>query len=440
VKRHNGRITLRYPRRVLKPTFLLCVSAAAAFAEVHPLTLRQAVELALKANPDLVLSRLDQQKADLAIRIAKDPFAPKLYAGSGLAKVWGYPTSIEGSAPSIVQTRTDMALFNRPKTYELARVRETARGAGIDTESKSDQVAYQTATLFLDAQQLDRSKQSLQLEVDSLQRVSTATGVQVEEGRQLAIESKRVAVDVARAGQRLSALSGDLDYSEASLAVVLGFPATDRIQPVQDERAAFEVPANEQAAMELALQNNKDIRKLESQMQAKGFEVKEAEAARLPVIDVVAQYALLAKTNYENFFTRFQRNNGELGVSIQIPLLTGSAAKGLASQAQTDILELRTQMGQIRNRIQLDTQKTYQELQKATSAQEVARLDLDYTREQVSLLLAQLGEGRATQQQVDNARLTEQEKWIAFYDAQHAVENARLDLLRQTGTLLAALR
>jgi outer membrane protein TolC len=192
--------------------------------------------------------------------------------------------------------------------------------------------------------------------------------------------------------------------------------------------------------MELALQNNKDIRKLESQLQAKGFEVKEAEAARLPVVDVVAQYELLAKTNYQNFFTRFQRNNGELGVSIQIPLLTGSAAKGLASQAQTDILELRTQMGQVRNRIQLDTQKSYQELRKATSAQEVARLDLDYTREQVSLLLAQLGEGRSTQQQVDNARLTEQEKWIAFYDAQHAVENARLDLLRQTGTLLAALR
>src|SRR5580693_3656756 len=230
---------LGYPRGVLKHTLLLCVSAAAAFAEVHPLTLRQAVEMALKENPDLVLSRLDQQKAESAIRVAKDPFVPKLYGGSGLAKVWGYPTSIEGSAPSIFQTRTDMALFNRPKTYELARVRETARGAGIDTESKSDQVAYQTATLFLDAQQLDRSKQSLQLEVDSLQRVSTATGVQVEEGRQLAIESKRVAVDVARAGQRLSALSGDLDYSEASLAVVLGFPATDRIQPVQDERAAF---------------------------------------------------------------------------------------------------------------------------------------------------------------------------------------------------------
>ena len=398
------------------------------------------MELALKENPDLVLSRLDRQKADAAIRVAKDPFVPKLYAGSGLAKVWGYPTSIEGAAPAIIQTRTDMALYNRAKTYELARVRETARGAEIDTQSKSDQVAYQTATLFLDTQQMDRSKQSLQLEIESLQRVSSAVGVQVEEGRQLPIENKRIAVDVARAGQRLTALSGDLDYSEASLAVVLGYSATDRIQPVDEERAAFEVPDSEQAASELALQNNKDIRKIESQLQAKGFEVKEAGAARLPVVDVVAQYALLAKSNYENFFTRFQRNNGELGVSIQIPLLTGSAAKGLTAQAETDVLELRTQMVQLRNRIQLDTQKSYRELQKATSAQEVARLDLDYTREQVSVLLSQLGEGRATQQQVDNARLAEQEKWIAFYDAQHAVENARLDLLRQTGTLMAALR
>lgn len=414
--------------------------ASAALAEVHPLTLRQAEELALTQNPDLVLSRLDQQKAAAAIRIAKDPFSPKFYAGSGLAKVFGYPTSIEGSAPSIIQTRTDMALFNRAKTFELARVREVARGSAIDTESKSDQIAYQTATLFLDAQQLDRGKQSLQLELESLQRVSSATGVQVEEGRQLPIESKRVAVDLARANQRFTALNGDLDYSEASLAVVLGYPADDRVQPVDEERAAFEVPATEQAAAELALMNSKDIRKLESQLQAKGFEIKGDAAARLPVVDLVAQYALLAKSNYENFFTRFQRNNGEIGVSITIPLITGSAVKGLTAQAQTDVLELRTQLNQVRNRIQLDTQKTYQELQKASSAQEVARLDLDYTRDQVSVLLAQLGEGRATQQQVDNARLTEQEKWIVFYDAQHAVENARLDLLRQTGTLQAALR
>lgn len=420
---------------------MLCIFAAGvALAEVHPLTLRQAVAIALKESPDLVLARLDEQKAQAAIRVARDPFVPKVYAGSGAAKVWGYPSSIDGAAPSIIQARTDMSLFNKPKSYELARVRETARGAALSTQSKSDEIAYQTASLFLDAQQMARSVESLKLEAESLERVSEAMKLRVQEGRDLPLENARIAVDLARARQRHDALSGDVDYAQASLAVVLGFPAADRVQPVDDEQKPLDVPETESAARALALENSKEIRRLESQLQAKGFEVKEYQSARMPVVDVVAQYALFAKSNYTSFFTNVQRNNTELGVSITIPLLIGSASKGLSEQAQADILALRTQMNQTRNRIQLDTQRSYQDMQKAASARDVARLDLDYARAQVTLLLDQLAEGRATQQRVDDARLNEQEKWIAFYEAQHAQEKARLDVLRQTGTLAAALR
>ena len=425
---------------MLKHLSLLVLTAASGFTETRALTLRQAVDIALKENPDLVLARLDEQKAQDAVRIAKDPFVPKLYAGSGLAKVWGYPSSIEGAAPSIVQTRTDMALFNRSKSFELARVRENARGASITTQSKSDEIAYQTAALFLDTQQIARSVQALKPETESLQRVSEAVQLRIDEGRALPIERKRVAADLARAQQRYEAAASDLEYAQASLAVVLGYPAGDRVQPLDGDGKPTEVPDSEQAAREQALQNNKELRRLESQMQAKGFEVREYQSARWPVVDLVAQYALFAKSNYQAFFTNVQRNNAELGVAITIPILTGAAAKGLASQAQLDILELRAQMNQTRNRIELDTQKSYRDLQKAGSTQNVARLDLDYAREQVSVLLSQLGEGRATQQQVDDARLNEQEKWIVFYEAQHSVEKARLALLRQTGTLLAALR
>jgi outer membrane protein len=155
---------------------------------------------------------------------------------------------------------------------------------------------------------------------------------------------------------------------------------------------------------------------------------------------VVAQYSLFAKNTYQAYFTRVQRNNGQLGVSIQIPVLIGSAVKGQASQAETDLLQLRAQMNQTRNRIELETEKSYQELKKARGANDVAKLDLDYAREQVTVLLAQLGEGRIPRQKVDDARLNEQEKWIAFYDAQHGEEKARLNVLRETGTLLASLR
>ncbi|MBV8820271.1 MAG: hypothetical protein JO022_18060, partial [Acidobacteriaceae bacterium] len=80
------------------------------------------------------------------------------------------------------------------------------------------------------------------------------------------------------------------------------------------------------------------------------------------------------------------------------------------------------------------------DLKRAESAREFAKLDLEVAREQLGVLLDQMEEVRITKQAVDEARLQEQEKWIAFYDAEHVVEKAKLSLLRHTGTIQAALR
>jgi hypothetical protein len=61
-------------------------------------------------------------------------------------------------------------------------------------------------------------------------------------------------------------------------------------------------------------------------------------------------------------------------------------------------------------------------------------------RDQLTLALDQLSDGRTTLREVEQARINESEKWIAFYDAQFGVERARLELLRQTGTLVASLQ
>ena len=407
---------------------------------MHPLTLRQAVETALQQNPDVILSRLDEQKAQASVRVAKDPFVPKVYGGSGLAYTAGYPNSIEGAAPSIFEARTSMAIFNRPKSYELAEMRENARGAGIAVQSKNDDVAFQTASLFLDVQQLARTERSLQREVAALENVNEAVKQRVSEGREIPLEGKRAELNVARARQRFEAGEADLEYGESSLATVLGYPASDRVEPLDDERTLPQVPDTPETAVSTALENNKEIRHLESQLQAKGLEIRSYKSYRLPQLDLVAQYALFSKQNYSQYFNKFQRNNGQLGVSIQIPLLVGSAAAGYLTQSETDAAKIRTQITSSRNRVALETQRSYRDLKKAESARDVAQLDLEVAREQVSVFLAQLTEGRVQQQVVEQARLTEEEKWIAFYDTQHAVERARMDLLHQTGEIVAALK
>ena len=69
----------------------------------------------------------------------------------------------------------------------------------------------------------------------------------------------------------------------------------------------------------------------------------------------------------------------------------------------------------------------------------MARLDLEVAREQLSVDLAQLQEGRLTMREVEQARVVENQKWIAFYDAQYAAEKAQWNVLRLTGGLLASI-
>ena len=46
-----------------------------------------------------------------------------------------------------------------------------------------------------------------------------------------------------------------------------------------------------------------------------------------------------------------------------------------------------------------------------------------------------MDEGRLPLATVEALRATENEKWLAYYEAQHSAEVARLNVLRQTGTL-----
>jgi outer membrane protein TolC len=415
--------------------------ASGAHAEIHTLTLREAVDRALHQNPDIALARLDEQKATQAARIAKAPFSPAIFAGSGLAYSSGFPMSVEGAAPANFQARAKQDLFNRQQSYMVASARENVRGAGIITSAKRDEIAFRTASTYLDAQRAARLADLARKQVQSLEKIQQTTDDRVKEGRELPIQLKRAELQVARGRQRVGQLAADQDAAERSLAVVLGFAADDQVRASNQEAAQPSLPPTEDTAIQNAVQSSKELRRLESALIAKGLDVRAQKAARLPTVDLIAQYGLFAKfNNYTDYFRTFQRNNGELGMSITVPVLPGPGVSAAVAQAEADAARLRIEMNTARNRISLETRQSYQTLHKAQTARDVARLDLEVARDQVSILLAQMNEGRAGLQQMEEARFDEDEKWIVFYDAQYTAEKAAWDLLRQTGDLVAALQ
>ena len=405
------------------------------------MSLRDAVERALKENPDVVLARLDAERADHAARLAHSVFVPRLVVGSGAAYSNGFPMSIEGATPSIFQANATGAVFNRAQSLRVAAAKESRRGAEIDANAKQDEVIYRTAEMFLDAESAEKIAQMSRQESDALARVLDAVRARAAEGRELPIEVKKAELNVARARYRSQVLDSNAEAARISLATLLGFEPSDQVRPAQGERTAPAVPDSADGAVEAALASSKEIRSLESRLLAKQLGVRSQEAERLPKLDLVAQYALLSKiNNYAKYFNAFQRNNGQLGVSFQIPLFSGPSVSEAVAQAEAEAAQIRVQLRAARARVAADVRRSYEDMRQAETGKEIAKLDLDVARDQVSVLLAQNQEGRASLRQLEEARSVETDKWIAFYDAASNAEKAQFAILRQTGELTAALR
>lgn len=427
--------------RLLALSCLPFVLVGTAAAEVHELTLRQALDIAARQNPDVLLARLDQQHAEAGIRIANDPFRPKVYAGSGLAWTYGYPNSIEGSAPSVFQMRTDMQLYNRPDRYQAAAASQSARAADYGAQAKEDDVAYRTADLFLTASQIEREEQAISDQLPSLRKVVEITHAGVEEGSRLPVDLKQAQVNLEVASQQLSADRLDNDYYEMMLAMALGYPATDRVKPLDSDVSDVTAPASVKVAIADALKNNKEMRQLQSSILAKQLVLRSYKAERWPQVSLVAQYSLFAPfANYTQYFKNFQYNNAQIGAAITIPILLGSARGGHEAQTSIEMAKLRVQLDQLRNQVIANTKRSYQQWEKAKTLRDLSREQLELARQELTVKLAQNSEGKLPMSEVERARVEEENRWVGLYAADAQVTRAKFAILRQMGALYASVR
>ena len=97
--------------RLVVPLLVAVVAMVARLA-AEPVPLPSVVELALSHGTTVAAAGADEQRAYAAYREARDQYIPQLAVGSGLGKSYGFPLSLEGAAPAILNV-TNLALQRR---------------------------------------------------------------------------------------------------------------------------------------------------------------------------------------------------------------------------------------------------------------------------------------------------------------------------------------
>ncbi|MCC7340567.1 MAG: TolC family protein [Bryobacterales bacterium] len=406
-------------------------------ASPRTLSLKECVRLALRQNPDVLLARLDQRESAIRVQQISDPFSLKLGVGSGLAYTSGFPMNVGGSGPSIVNAQASMTLYDRPARYRIAEANERAKSGDLTEREKQAAVALEVTRQFLDAEALNLARQSLQAGVASLERVAAIRERQLHEGRALPLDAKRARASLAAARYRLREMETASARAQAELGFLLGLAYGEPVAPASEDRVAPAAPDPTSAAAD-AVEASTEVKKLKVHLAANRFRVKAATAARWPVIRLVSQYSMFSKfNNYDDYYNRFERHNGQVGASFELPLFTGSAAKAERSEAAVEAERLRLNLQTAERRVALDAANAARAAQDAKAYQEVASLDLEAAREYVSVLLARVNEGKARLEELEEARSDENRKWVEYYRSRASAEQAGYDLLHKTGSLLA---
>jgi outer membrane protein TolC len=121
-------------------------------------------------------------------------------------------------------------------------------------------------------------------------------------------------------------------------------------------------------------------------------------------------------------------------VVVQIPIFA-SRTRSAVALAKSDFDAASLALENKRSELSLDVRQKARQVHQADLGGEVARLELQLAQENVRVLQAQFDQGRGSLRDLEAAHLEENDKWLAFLDANYARQQAQLDLLRTTGQL-----
>ena len=397
------------------------------------LTMRHAVTLALQNSRDLALARVQYTVALNQTSLDRAAFLPNVYTGSGAAYTSGFP-SLGGSPPAVFQMNYDQAIFNPALKAQQQAAEEHAKTMKLEVDRTRDDVIVRTASAYLELAKVRHSLELLRGEQASSEKILSVTQERVQANQELSIEVTRSQLTGARIQERIIKLEGRDEALTQQLRNITGLPDGEAIE-VQPEDPGFETDLQEAQILDWGMHSDRDIQEAENDRLARQHILHGAKLGYFPTLSVLGQFSVLSKSNnYLDFYKKFERNNGSVGIQLTIPIFS-SKTRATVALAKSELSASELALGNKRQQVRLDLLQKQRNVRELDATREVARLDLKLSQESLQLLQAKFDEGRANLRDIENARLDENDKWVAFLDADFARQQGQLTLLQATGQL-----
>ncbi|HET7750705.1 MAG TPA: TolC family protein [Terriglobales bacterium] len=433
----------------MKPIFSrqfvqLLLAASMALALVLPasgqdFTLQRAIQLALTHSTATGASAADQMHAYESYVEARSSFIPQVTVGSDVGYAYGFPLSLEGSAPTIFNVTSQSYVLNlAQKEFVRAAKAEWQASSAQDRDQRA-QVMLDTALSYAELNKWERELQVLQDQSNVTHNIEFAVLQRVKEGLDSQVDETKARLTSAQVRLKIAQAEGSADLLRTHLSQLTGVPAAS-ITTLNDSIPALPTPDPPAggAAAQTAVQNSDVVEASELRARAQLLKAKGEHRALLPSIDFAAQYGLIssALTNFEQFFrvNTFQNQNVTFGLVIRLPFLNYSQ-KAAARAADAEAIRAQKDAQAAKDQVSMETMRLQRGVEQAAAARDVADLQNQLAQSGVTSAQARMQAATATLGEMQTAQFQADLRSTELMDADFELEKAQLQLLRATGEL-----
>ncbi len=326
-------------RTVLTVVALVLASAAAAQTP-PPLTIQQAMQMAVDRSPDIAAARAAQREAAASAELARSTFRPQATVSTTPGYATGLPVSVLGSVPAIATVEAHQTLYdNFARTDALAAAAQ-ADARSIDVENAVRQTAEASAQAFAKYAADLALVSDARTRIDALRTDLARVTALSAEGRATQLDIDRAALQVDRAENQAASAAMTEGVDEARLRQLTGWSTPGSIPLAA---ADLKVPAGTTADhIAAAFANDLEMRSLDRQLSLLRQSVSILRHPFQPSIQAQSQYSRLFG-RYSRFYNDYRNDDFSIGASIVIPVWTGGRRAASIDRVTAQLQRLEAQ-------------------------------------------------------------------------------------------------
>jgi outer membrane protein len=402
------------------------------------LTLRQAVLLALKQNPQRVIASLGVQESSQNSHLALSPLLPQVdLVASGALRQYNFQSVERLSEPKAAGpfqyfeggTTFSQTLLNLPAIRRYQIGREGVVESRANENAARENVTAAVVTQYLLVLRAMANYEATSARVSLAERLYNQAVELQKTGIGLNIDVLRANVELQNERQSLIRAGTDTRTSRYRLAELLDLPR-DQEPEAADRLGFFDLPTFDRAViLDKALTSRPEIKAIVSEQRIAQLAEKSAFEQRLPQLDFDGYWAFQGQHFNEGIpaYT--------YAATIRMPLFVGGRIHAEVERDKLRKLQVDETRKLLEARIVQEVKSALDELESARTSVEVANLALKLANEEVAQAQRRFQAGVTTNIEVTTAQTSLAQANDNQIEALYNFNQSRANLARAMGDI-----